>query len=103
MVTQSFAYIAAHTAAISGTVESYELENGLVQTILVKDSEGNVARVFIDGYITTGEDVADLSDGCEITAIGLSSYDDTWKDTALFPRMRTITSSMRSTGPWRTV
>lgn len=73
---------------LSGTVESFELENGLVQTILVKDEAGNVARVFIDGYITTAEDVADLSEGCEIEATGLSSYDDTWKDANYFPRIR---------------
>ena len=73
---------------LKGTVESFELENGLVQTIMVKDAEGNIARVFIDGYITTAEDVKDLAVGCRIEATGLSSYDDTWKDTAYFPRIR---------------
>ena len=42
---------------LRGFVESFELENGLVQTIMVRDKDGNVARVFIDGYITTAEDV----------------------------------------------
>ena len=63
---------------ISGTVESFELANGLVQTIMVKDAEGNVARIFIDGYITTAEDVQNLEVGYNITATGLASYDDTF-------------------------
>ncbi len=73
---------------LNGTVESFEYENDLIQTIMVKDAEGNIARVFIDGYITTAEDVKDLTVGCQISATGLSSYDDTWKDTEYFPRIR---------------
>ena len=49
---------------LKGTVESFELENGLVQTIMVKDAKGDVARVFIDGYITTAKDVENLAEGC---------------------------------------
>ena len=63
---------------VKGTVLSFEYENGLVQTIMVKDAEGNVARVFIDGYITTAKDVENLAIGCEIAATGLASYDDTF-------------------------
>lgn len=63
---------------VKGTVQSFELANGLVQTILVKDAAGNVARVFIDGYITTAKDVENLADGAEITVTGLASYDDTF-------------------------
>lgn len=74
---------------LKGTVESYELENGLAQTIMVKDAEGNVARVFIDGYITTGEDVQNLAVGCDITVTGLASYDDTFNaPDGPFPRLR---------------
>ena len=74
---------------ISGTVESFELANGLVQTIMVKDAEGNVARVFIDGYITTAEDVQNLEVGYNITATGLASYDDTFNaPDGPFPRIR---------------
>jgi len=73
---------------LKGTVESFEYENDLIQTIMVKDAEGNIARVFIDGYITTAEDVKGLEVGCQIEATGLSSYDDTWKDTNFFPRIR---------------
>ena len=73
---------------LNGTVESFEYENGLIQTIMVKDANGDVARVFIDGYITTAEDVQNLTVGCQISATGLSSYDDTWKDTNYFPRIR---------------
>ena len=63
---------------VKGTVQSFELANGLVQTILVKDAAGNVARVFIDGYITTAKDVENLAVGAEITVTGLASYDDTF-------------------------
>lgn len=63
---------------VKGTVQSFELANGLVQTILVKDAAGNVARVFIDGYITTAKDVENLAAGAEITVTGLASYDDTF-------------------------
>ena len=35
---------------LKGFVVGYEMADGLVQTILVRDSEGKIARVFIDGY-----------------------------------------------------
>ena len=41
---------------LNGYVTGYEMADGLVQTILVRDSEGKIARVFIDGYITTSYD-----------------------------------------------
>ncbi len=71
---------------VKGTVVSYEIENGLVQTIMVKDEAGNTCRVFIDGYITTPSvgaraatpDILNLKDGCKITVTGLASYDDTF-------------------------
>ena len=74
---------------VKGVVTSFELENGLVQTIMVKDAEGNTVRVFIDGYITTTEDVKNLAVGCEITVTGLASYDDTFNaPEGPFPRIR---------------
>ena len=74
---------------LEGTVESFELANGLVQTILVKDEQGNTARVFIDGYITTSQDVENLKVGCAISATGLASYDDTFNaPEGPFPRIR---------------
>ena len=74
---------------LCGFVESFELENGLVQTIMVRDKDGNVARVFIDGYITTAEDVKNLAVGCEITVTGLASYDNTFNaPDGPFPRIR---------------
>ena len=63
---------------LKGTVESFEEANGLIQTIMVKDANGDVARVFIDGYITTGHEVENCEVGAEITATGLASYDDTF-------------------------
>ncbi len=63
---------------LTGTVVSYELANGLIQTIMVRDDAGDVARVFIDGYITTAQDVRNLFVGCRITVTGLASYDDTF-------------------------
>ncbi len=73
---------------VKGTVESVEVKNGLIQTIMVKDAEGNLARVFIDGYITTAKEVENCEVGAEIEATGLASYDDTWPDTNFFPRLR---------------
>ncbi len=74
---------------LNGIVESFELANGLVQTIMVKDANGDVARVFIDGYITTGadnemlrtaveSDIPNLTVGHAITVTGLASYDNTF-------------------------
>ena len=74
---------------LSGTVESFEMANGLVQTIMVKDAAGNVARVFIDGYITTSQDVENLDVGAAISVTGLASYDDTFNaPEGPFPRIR---------------
>ena len=71
---------------VRGTVESFELENGLIQTIMVKDSLGNVVRVFIDGYICTDNDVKGVEVGCGISVTGVASYDDTFAGPA--PRIR---------------
>ena len=74
---------------LKGTVVSFAKENDLVQTIMVKDAEGNIGRVFIDGYISTAEDVQGLEEGCAITATGLASYDDTFNaPEGPFPRIR---------------
>ena len=74
---------------IQGTVESYEIVNGLIQTIMVKDAEGNLARVFIDGYITTDKEVENVAEGKKITVTGLASYDDTFNaPEGPFPRIR---------------
>ena len=76
---------------LNGYVTGYEMADGLVQTILVRDSEGKIARVFIDGYITTSYDVANLSVGCQISATGLASYDNTFvlaNGTPMAPRIR---------------
>lgn len=74
---------------LKGVVVSFEEENGLVQTIMVKDEAGDVARVFIDGYITTDHEVENLALGAEITVTGLASYDDTFNaPEGPFPRIR---------------
>ena len=74
---------------LRGTVVSFEESNGLVQTILVRDSAGGIGRVFIDGYITTGRDVQNLAVGREITVTGLASYDNTFNaPEGPFPRIR---------------
>jgi hypothetical protein len=71
---------------MKGIVKSFEYANGLIQTIMVEDAEGNVGRVFIDGYITTSKDVENLVVGCEITVTGLASYDNSFDGVA--PRIR---------------
>ena len=74
---------------LKGTVESFEEANGLIQTIMVKDAKGDVARVFIDGYITTGREVENCAVGAEIIVTGLASYDDTFNaPDGPFPRIR---------------
>lgn len=74
---------------LKGTVVSFEKANGLIQTILVRDSAGTIGRVFIDGYITTDKDVQNLSVGCNISATGLASYDNTFNaPDGPFPRIR---------------
>jgi len=75
--------------SLKGTIESFEEANGLIQTIMVKDANGDVARVFIDGYITTEKEVEGCKVGAEIQAIGLASYDDTFNaPEGPFPRIR---------------
>ncbi len=73
---------------VNGTVESYEAVNGLIQTIMVKDENGDVCRVFIDGYITTAKEVEGCETGAKIVVTGLASSDDTWPDTDYFARIR---------------
>ena len=74
---------------LKGTVVSFEEVNGLVQTIMVADENGNVARVFIDGYITVDREVENLSVGARITVTGCASYDDTFNaPEGPFPRIR---------------
>ena len=76
---------------LKGYVVGIEMANGLVQTILVRDSAGVVSRVFIDGYICPNDEVKNLAPGCEISATGLASYDNTFvlaDGTAMAPRIR---------------
>ena len=76
---------------LKGYVVGIEMANGLVQTILVRDSAGVVSRVFIDGYICPNDEVKNLEQGCEISATGLASYDNTFvlaDGTAMAPRIR---------------
>ena len=61
---------------VSGTITGYTLDNdGLVESILVKDESGVEARIFIDGYITTGTVIENLAVGNTVTAVGHSSHD----------------------------
>ena len=76
---------------VKGVITRVEMANGLVQTIMVKDENGDESRVFIDGYITTAKDVVNAEVGREITATGLASYDNTFTlsdGTAIAPRIR---------------
>ena len=41
-----------------GEIVSFEEAEGTIQTIMVKDSSGVEARIFIDGYITPLKDAA---------------------------------------------
>ena len=63
---------------IKGTITRVEKAEGLIQTIMVRDAAGNEARVFIDGYITTGTEVENAIVGYQVEAVGLASYDNTF-------------------------
>ena len=74
---------------IKGVVVSFAEAEGLVQTIIVRDSSGYDARVFIDGYITKDKAIENLAVGHEITVTGLASYDNTFNaPEGPFPRIR---------------
>ena len=76
---------------VKGVITRVEMANSLVQTIMVKDANGDESRVFIDGYITTAKDVVNAEVGREITATGLASYDNTFTlsdGTPVAPRIR---------------
>ena len=78
--------------ALNGYVTGIEMANSKVQSILVRDPQGQVARVFIDGYICPDSEVQNLKVGCEIEATGLASYDNTFvleDGTPMAPRIRT--------------
>ena len=65
-------------ATVKGTVTKITEASGLPESIYVKDESGEVARVFIDGYICSQMEIAGLKVGCSIEATGLASYDDTY-------------------------
>ena len=74
---------------VKGVIVSFEKANDLVQTIMVRGEDGKIARVFIDGYITTSKEVENLALGAEVTVTGLASYDDTFNaPEGPFPRIR---------------
>ena len=76
---------------VEGTATKIEYANGLIQTIMVRDSSGKEARIFIDGYITTEKDVANAEVGCRVKAMGLASYDNTFvlaDGTPVYQRIR---------------
>jgi hypothetical protein len=73
---------------LSGMIARVERANGAVQTILVKDSAGEIARIFIDGYITLDKEIKNLEVGNSITAVGLSSYDNTFAGLAARIRIK---------------
>ena len=76
---------------LKGIVTAIDMAEGKVQTILVRDPQGKVARVFIDGYICPESEVQNLKVGCAIEATGLASYDNTFvlsDGTAMAPRIR---------------
>lgn len=65
---------------VEGVITSVVLKNDIVETIMVKDSSGVEARVFIDGYVLYSDSTSKaLEDfvkvGNKISAVGLVSYD----------------------------
>lgn len=65
---------------LSGIVTKIDVVNGAVESIFVKPASGTatgdeVARIFIDGYITKDKTIANLEIGSPVTAVGLQSFD----------------------------
>ena len=58
-----------------GTIERIEPATGTPESVFVKDSGGEISRVFIDGYITPEKTIEKLEVGQPISAIGLVSHD----------------------------
>ena len=76
---------------VKGVITKVEKAEGLVQTIMVRDANGNECRVFIDGYITPNNEVVNAEVGREIDVVGLASYDNTFTladGTPIAPRIR---------------
>lgn len=78
---------------VTGTIVKVDVVNDQVETIIYEDAEGNTGRIFIDGYITTKTagyaDVENCEVGNTVTAVGLSSYDNTFNaPEGPFPRIR---------------
>ena len=76
---------------VKGVITKVEKAEGLVQTIMVRDADGNECRVFIDGYITPNNEVVNAEVGREIDVVGLASYDNTFTladGTPIAPRIR---------------
>ncbi len=74
---------------LKGVVVSFEKVNDLVQTIMVRDEAGSVARVFIDSDITTDKEVENLALDADVTVTGIASYDNTFHvPKGPFPRIR---------------
>ena len=63
---------------VKGSVVKITLADGQVESIYVQDASNEVARVFIDGYITADKVIENLEVGCSIEATGLASYDNTY-------------------------
>ena len=74
---------------LKGYVVNYTVANGLIESIYVVDGEGVVARAFVDGYITAGNEIKNMEIGRAISVTGLASYDDSYvADHGSFARIR---------------
>lgn len=77
---------------VSGTVYSLNYAtDGTLETIMIKDSAGDLARVFIDGYIMSDyRGLDNIKVGDNITAIGIGSItvDTESADGGYVPRLR---------------
>jgi len=83
---------------ISGKVISFTSPNNVVETIIVRDSSGADARVFIDGYITSAKIIDKLAVGANITATGLSSHDTLGSRIRIRDRADIICSTAENNG-----
>ena len=63
---------------LKGIVTEIVIANDLVESIYLKDADGVIGRVFIDGYITGNKTIEKLEIGATVSATGIASYDDTY-------------------------
>ncbi len=67
--------------AVSGTVVEVKEVSGLIESVTLKDSNDDMARLYIDPSITTATPIACCVPGASIVAAGIAAYDESYTGT----------------------